>query len=893
MFIKEITLHGFKSFAEKIKIEFNPGITVIVGPNGTGKSNIVDSIAWVLGEQSPKSLRGISMEDIIYLGSPTKSPFNIATVRLILNNEDNTLPIDFQEISIQRQMSKDGSSLYLLNDVPCRLIDLKALIANAGLGKKFKSIINQGELDTVLTSHPAEKRHLIEDACGVTKYEIRKKKAFRKLKKTDVNIFRLKDIVSEVNRQLRPLKIQAEAAKRYSQLERKIRERELSLISTKLLDIRKRQEEFRRKEQKFKVEIEELKNYLKQLETEKNKIVKKEKGISSKLQEDFNNLYKIEKNVVSINGWISLIGEKRKNLKSIIKNLLGFDISLYKNREIVKIEIDKLRKKIADLKNSIETEEERLKEINISLENIKEEISQKNIIYDKHKNRLQILLSDLSNEKTTELPSLSKTLNLLKGDINEVISKIGEMRSIFIEIPSSLNEKKDIYSNIHLKREDIKEIFDSSESKLLNIKSDLQNSYINSKKYESILKNLENHYMRIRSSQNQIDNLLNDERSNLNKLKDIEISLSVLNEKKHNLEVKLKELIKRENILDSDFTYRKKLLGNLKNIKKKEDHLENIFYRMGEVSKYIVKMLNNLNKEEKGEIKKHEIRKKEINEEINNNFEKLEKFKEEYQIFSLNNVQLKANLNSNLNDLRRLGYNTIDKAIKDIPEILSVESMEKKEEEVENLKRELYKIGPTNPVALEDYQKLDDRKKFLNEQIRDLKNAKKDLLKLISQLENQMRNLFLESFEKVDMNFREILKTLFPNGDAHLELIKSGDDEEVGVDIKVNIGGIKNRAISLLSGGEKALVSIAFIFALFKLMPSPFYILDEVDVALDEINLQRFINLIEKFRKHYQLIIITHQRRTMEMADVLYGVTMNKDSISKIVSEKIERYENS
>jgi chromosome segregation protein len=227
-----------------------------------------------------------------------------------------------------------------------------------------------------------------------------------------------------------------------------------------------------------------------------------------------------------------------------------------------------------------------------------------------------------------------------------------------------------------------------------------------------------------------------------------------------------------------------------------------------------------------------------------------------------------------------------------MPKILSIESIEKKEKEVENLKRELDEIGPTNPIALEDYQKLDDRKNFLNEQIEDLKNAKKDLLKLISQLEHQMRNLFLESFEKVDINFREIFKSLFPNGDAHLELIKSDDDDDEGVDIKVNIGGIKNRAISLLSGGEKALVSIAFIFALFKIMPSPFYILDEVDAALDEINLQRFINLIEKFKKHYQLIIITHQRRTMEMADILYGVTMNKDGISKIVSEKIKEYEN-
>jgi chromosome segregation protein len=891
MFIKEITLHGFKSFAEKTKIEFNPGITVIVGPNGTGKSNIVDSIAWVFGEQSPKSLRGISMEDVIYLGSPTKSAFNLATVRLIINNEDNTLPIDFQEISIQRQMSRDEGSLFLLNDIPCRLIDLKALIANAGLGKKFKSIINQGELDTILTSNPIEKRHLIEDACGITKYEIRKKKAFRKLKKTDVNIYRLKDIVSEVNRQLRPLKIQAETSKRYSQLEKKIRYIELSLIVTKLMNIGEREEEYREKEQKFKVEIEELKNYIKKLETELNKIVKEQKDISSKLQECFNNLYKIEKSVVSIKGWMSLIGEKRKNLKSIIKNLLEFDISLQKNKEIVKIKMSKLRKKIAELKNSIKNGEERLKEINIFLENIEEEIARKNITHDKHKNRLQPLLLGLYNEKTKKLPPLSKTLNLLKSDINKVISKISEIRSIFIEALSSLNEKKDSYSNIYLKREDIKEIFNLCESKLLNIKSGLQNSYITSKKYESILKNLENQYMRIRSSQNQINNLLNDEKINLNKLKDIEISLTVLKQKKHNLEVKLKRLIKRENILNSDFTYRKKLLSNLKNIKKKEDHLYDIFYRMGEVSNYLVKMLNNLIKERNEEIKKYEIRKKEINEEINNNFEKLEKFKEEYHIFSLNNAQLKANLNSNLNNFKRFGYNTIDEAIKEMPKILSIESIEKKEKEVENLKRELHEIGPTNPIALEDYQKLDDRKNFLNEQIEDLKNAKKDLLKLISQLEHQMRNLFLESFEKVDINFREIFKSLFPNGDAHLELIKSDDDNE-GVDIKVNIGGIKNRAISLLSGGEKALVSIAFIFALFKIMPSPFYILDEVDAALDEINLQRFINLIEKFKKHYQLIIITHQRRTMEMADILYGVTMNKDGISKIVSEKIKEYEN-
>jgi len=884
MFIKEVTLYGFKSFAEKTKIVFNPGITAIVGPNGAGKSNIVDSISWVLGEQSPKSLRGVSMEDVIYLGSFVRSPLNITTVRLVLNNEDNTLPLDFQEVSIQRQASKDENNLYLLNDVPCRLIDIKSLIASAGLGKQFKSIINQGELDNVLTSHPKEKKHLIEDACGVTKYEIRKKKAFRKLKKTDVNIFRLKDIVSEVNRQLKPLKKQAEVAQRFSELEKQLREKELSLTVTVLLDLKNTEEGIIEKEEIIKAEIDNLKTDLNQLESTKNEIAEKIRDLSDKLQNDFDNLYIIEKNTVTIKGWKSLVSEKSKYLKSMIKGWQDLSIALSRGKVTDELDINVLKSKLEDIEDKIKSKKEKQREKNAHLYEIREKIAQKNIIYDKQEDGLQSLLLKLSTKTSDSLPLLSRNLNLLKENIDEMILKIREYKSIFSEPIDVLNKNKDAISNISFKNKKIEEIINYSESKLINIKSELKNNQEISKKYESILSLLEKGFSDIKEIPQQINKLINGEKDILSELKSIEVSISVLEERKSNLEVKLNSLRKKDIIIKSDKAYRKKALEEAKNVRKKANYLEDIFIRMENISRHIAKILKEINRGDRSELENHEIKREEISKMVRYKKEKIEKLREEYQILNLNKAQLKVNIQSKTNELRRLGYESIDKAVKKSTKILDIEKIQK---EINNFKAGLYEIGPINPIALEDYQKLNDRRKFLNEQIKDLTNAKRDLLKLLSEVDKQMENLFLESFEKVDIYFRELFKTLFPKGDAHLELIKIENKEETGVDIKVNVGGIKNRAISLLSGGEKALVSIAFIFALFKLMPSPFYILDEVDAALDEVNLKRFINLVEKFKKEHQLIIITHQRRTMEMADVLYGVSMNPDGTSKIVSERI------
>lgn len=884
MFIKDITLHGFKSFAEKTRISFNPGVTIIVGPNGSGKSNIVDSIAWVLGEQSPKSLRSISMEDVIFLGGSTQPHFNVATVRLVLNNEDNTLPIDFQEVSIQRQTSKDENNLYLLNDVPCRLIDIKDLIASAGLGKQFKSIINQGELDNVITSHSKERKHLIKDACGVTKYEIRKKKAFRRLKKTDVNIFRLKDILSEVNRQLKPLKRQAEDAKRFSELENQIKEKEISLIVTALLNLKNNEKEINEKKEKIKTEIEYLKTDLGQLTSFENEIAEKVKNFSSKVQNDFDNLYELEKNAVTIKGWKSLVSEKNKHFKSIIRSWQDLESVLIKSREIDESDINALKVKLESLRKKIKKNRENLKEKNAILKKIRKEISKKDIIFYKQKDKLQSLLLKLSIKNTTDLSLISESFNLLKNDVNKIILKMNKIKSILSKTQILPDHKGVIIHDFSSKKEIFKDILNFTESKLLNIKSGLQNSYEIFKKYESILKSLENLFLIIKNYPLQIKNLTKNEKNLLNELKTIEISLSVLNERKNNLEVKLDSIIEKGNYLTYGDKYRKESLKEAKNIRKRTDYLENIFKKMQKIAMNIGGMIRKLNEKDRNELENFKIEQKKISEKINYKREKIEELKEGYQILNLNNAQLNVNIQSKIDELRKLGYHSIDKAIKNIPKVSNIE---KTENDIKYLKSELYEIGPINPIALEDYQKLDDRREFLSDQIKDLRNARKDLQQLISQTEDQMKNLFLESFEKVDMHFRALFKTLFPKGDAYLELINIGNEGEFGVDIKVNIGGIKNRAISLLSGGEKALISIAFIFALFNLMPSPFYILDEVDVTLDDINLQRFINLVEKYRKKHQLIIITHQRRTMEIADVLYGVSMNPDGISKVVSERI------
>ena len=229
MYLKTLTLRGFKSFADKTSLVFDPGLTVVVGPNGSGKSNISDAILWVLGEQSAKMLRGQAMEDVIFSGSSARQPVSVAEVTLVLDNADGTLPVDYSEVAVTRRMYRSGESEYLINGAACRLMDITEILHDSGLGREMHSIISQGNLDSILSSRPEERRELIEEAAGISKHQRRKARSERKLKRMDENLTRAKDIAREIGRQLRPLERQVGKAREAREVSERLRELSLSL----------------------------------------------------------------------------------------------------------------------------------------------------------------------------------------------------------------------------------------------------------------------------------------------------------------------------------------------------------------------------------------------------------------------------------------------------------------------------------------------------------------------------------------------------------------------------------------------------------------------------------------------------------------------------------------
>lgn len=978
MYLKQIRISGFKSFADKINIELERGITGVVGPNGSGKSNIVDAVRWVLGEQSVKSLRGDgAMSDVIFSGSKSRNSSSSASVTLVFDNSDHSLKVDYTEVSIKRTIFRSGENEYYINNEKVRLKDIIELLMDSGSGKESFSIISQGDIANILSSKPEDRRVIFESAAGVLKYKKRKEEAVKKLDKTHDNIDRVNDIINELETQVIPLKEQSEKATKYLDAKKELEDVEISLIVTDLDNLNTEYTDSKNKIELLNKEILELSTSNNTFDASLSKKKLELSNINSELYKKQDELVSITKEVEKLNGEKNLISERKKYEAEDVKlhnNMLSLkeDELKYSNElEALESEISvlnseleenkKLETKYSNELNNLEIDrakayseynlktktitnnEYRINVLEGSIDNNdKYSYAVKNILNNPKLRGICDALGNVINTSDKYMSAIDTALgysvsfvitetekdaenaiNYLKNNnlgrvtffpLNIIEPKnidlntynVLKSESGFIDIASNLVEYKDKYKNIILNQlgniivvEDMKTANMISkkinhryrivtlDGEIIHVGGSLTGG-VNKKNTSIILDKME-----LDKLLKENDRLNQDLRILDNNIKNIKEENEKISIKKDGINRKIIYNTELLNIKNNELNkINEKLSDIVSNINSvsgimndtlsnEEESIINKYYESVKNKDSIVSeinRLNNLSKELQDEISV-------LEHEFKTSGSEYYKKQNELKDLEVKVGKIDVKLDTLLNTLNEEYNITYDKAKRDYVLIMPINDARKK---VSELKKIISDLGMVNLGAIEEYERVKTRYEFLNEQKNDLFKAENTLLEIIKEMDTVMSSEFIDTFKLIEIEFKNVFKELFSGGTAELRLTNPDNILETGVDIVALPPGKKLTSISLLSGGEKALTAISLLFAILRVKPVPFCILDEVEAPLDEANVDIFGKYVKKVEDKTQFIIITHKKKTMEYAKVLYGITMQESGVSKLVSVRLE-----
>lgn len=1178
MYLKRLEIIGFKSFADKIKLEFLPGVTAIVGPNGSGKSNISDALRWVLGEQSIKNLRGAKMDDVIFAGTAQRKPLGLAEVTIVLDNSDRSLPVDFSEIAVTRKLFRSGESDYLINKSSVRLRDILELFYDTGLGKEAYSVIGQGKIDSILSVRPEERRNIFEEAAGIIKYKTRKQVAERKLEETDHNLLRIQDILNELGAQLGPLETQSKLAQSYLHFKEELSRLEINhfggLIQghqIKLEELDKGKKEIEQQYQDFEgqesiIESELEKNRLQSLNYDSQ---------ITELSEDFyriqNQIDKCTEQIGFLQNKIGDIGQQEQEYRNNKNANLSRKESIFKEQSQIDQEIQAIKEKLGhdelalgQIEKDLAAQNQELLQFEAQEQSLKDSVIEtlneiaglKNKINTNTLQKEFILkqIGDYEKKISTiglQLQELEQALTAKKAQLTAILSQIEQQHNLQLEITAQMKKKESDLTSCENKNRELKEKIRGLESKH-SLLDEMERSYqgyfqgvkallaeaVDQPFYSSI-QGIVADLIKVRpgmelaietalgsSLQNVViedDRRAQEAIAYLKRYSKGRATFLPLNtidatdtkmQQYHNLlqqygcqsaismlefEPKyrqaliymlhltvvapdLKTAVQISSKLDRSFrivtpegdlvnpggsitggSIDKRRLGLLSRRREIEDlkqekneaeiNLAKGLQNAKDLKTQYIQLTHDLEDAKKNE-QEGKIRKASVDREVQiaesgiaranqeaavltNERDELqgqtERFDSEYQELSVSiegkekelrqieerltgfteemrqSKQSKDGLIESISDLKsklsaayqeengkialkerlqrqlaeiddldndfelrqqqlqsevvkireqisaleariteeknRLGSqeSLVAQTKQEKEQILAViKELEAKERsfrrrnnefqnqlhqydlginqitlELENLlanlkedygsewmvqidpawtsppdvvamieqnKEELRKLGSVNLGAIEDYRQIKERFDFLTNQSQDLTHAKESLMKVIAEIESTIVKRFNETFQEVKIQFKKIYAELFEGGVADLFLLDPENPLDSGIEIVAQPPGKKLQSLSLLSGGERAMTAIALLFSILAVKPSPFCVLDEIDAALDEVNVSRFAHLLEMFSKQLQFIVVTHRRGTMEAASTLYGVTMEELGVTKLIS---------
>lgn len=1169
MYLKSLTLKGFKSFADRAHMSFEPGLTVIVGPNGSGKSNISDSILWVLGEQSAKQLRGQAMEDVIFSGSSARKPVGVAEVTLVLDNSDHMLPVDFDEVAITRRMYRSGESEYLINSSPCRLMDIQDILHDSGLGKDTHSIISQGKLDAILQSRPEERRALIEEAAGISKHKRRKERALKKIKSMDEHLTRARDINKEIARQLRPLERQVDRARKYKELSSRANELTQMLAVDELRSLQSQWNdlESRSKEGAAELELAQYRLGEKERELEKLQVMLEEKGLFvGDLGEQRRHMQDV---VGRINSDMRLLEEKGHNMVSRLSDMRGqISSSEHQRRRVVEeledaraqleevtgahmqaqddvdaagpaaaqlherrvaldnqisqltreqrdvqrvadnaaLELAKVKDSLSNAEvednmyaSRLEQIDEQLEEVTASLESRRDRAEELEGALDQARqaqvdareatevaraalkdlrnresearNKLSEVRSELASQKKLDArmadssPLVSRLMGalgddvsgrlgdvleapreleglveqLLAGDIDALLfddaatleragraaldqkkasgeallvargvsggatkgaagsrlvdslsvrsgygpvveallgcyyvvddlaaalaapvvdgvtyvtpdgarvscgglvrvgldageasgalerkRRIRELEGLEPDLAAVFEHVSDQVVDANAAVEEARAAEGDAAGEIARLEGERRSLLSEIGRLEQSANNAEVERVRISKRREQaaeavraarprvdeltrsrdearaqasdlglqiaeanddLDRVRRDDSEAAGKLADAKVRLAQTSERLRSLKGRVPDLEHRLEGIDRRIRGTRQASRSLELLRLRVDPMHERYSALLErASDWAARLRDQASLEEADSASlKKTI--EDAKAEVSRAKERVDAATATQNEFKIARGKLEVQVEAAIKAITADGTTVLEEALM-LPAPTDRDAAER---ELNRLVRQINNLGPVNQVAMEEYEQLKRRADYIEEQLADLESARKALTKITVAIDRKMRKAFLVTFEKVDANFREIFAMLFPGGQAHLEMTDPEHPAETGIEVVAQPRGKRITKMMLMSGGEKSLTALALLFAVYRTRTVPFYVLDEVEAALDDANLSKLIGALDVLRSDTQLLVISHQRRTMEDADVLYGVSMQADGVSRVVSQKLDR----
>ncbi len=1159
MYLKRLTMKGFKSFADPTTLEFEPGVTVVVGPNGSGKSNVVDAVTWVLGAQGPRSMRSAKMEDVIFAGTSSRPALGRSEVSLTIDNADGKLPVDMAEVTISRTLFRSGDSEYAINGAPCRLLDIQELLSDSGVGRQQHMIIGQGQLANVLDARPEERRSIIEEAAGVLKHRRRKERAERRLAATQENLERLGDLVREVRRQMRPLERQAAAARQYGTLAEERHALRLHLAGQDYAKYQARRDEIATLLRTSGTTEQELRQTLAELDAQATAtaanlthdqaedlaksvadvqgLTERARGLDAVLEQRAQRVKqsleaaadedvvasletdsaKVRSEITAVDEAVEALSPERSSLRDAegaleraeseyeatwgggededaleaLKRASERAELLERAASVREEQLSKVIERIGRIDQAIASSQAQRSEAEGALveateraTSLSETLDAAQTIEGETASALQAAeenaakAEEKSARASARAEALGRALDELSGrssqaalkELKGVVGSLVELMvvepgweraveaaagaavaAVVVDSRSSAREAlerlrreganglvlaaggrsqsiadlpagaESVRSHVSLAagatselsgvldqlfgravrvgnvesaidlalerpelvvvtetgdrfsasgwritagtgvvtaqavaeatalaakaseeaelaqraRVDARQAHDAAVESLAQIRRELDHLsadalVIEARVATAVAAIERSTAERAEAAQGQLElaEALETERESLRevaeRLPELEQAASVAEERarwaaeaaatleahrnqvrsmRQELEVRTAELVERRRTLAQRLEeVERRLAGHVEARNQAEARRLRLeanltaIVRLAQITKRCGAELENLLRTRRTAYEAEVQSMRASNERL----EQLRRDRagaetalnahqgrsRELEIESAEvAIRLEATLELIRKDLEVDPLAAIEAPLPELPEGMSAE------ERALSLEAQLDALGPINPLALEELSALEERSGDLEAQVNDVREARRELQEVVRTLDEEIMNTFASAAADVNEHFSALVALLFPGGQGRMVLTDPDDLLNTGVEIEVRPLGKNVRRVSLLSGGERSMAALAFLFAVFRSRPSPFYLMDEVEAALDDVNLHRFLGLLQEFRDEAQLIVVSHQKRTMETGDALYGVTMAPGGSSQAVSQKVPKAE--
>ena len=1150
MYLKNLTLKGFKSFAETTSIDLEPGVTVVVGPNGSGKSNVVDAVAWVLGAQAPSSVRSARMDDVIFAGTKDKAALGRAEVSLTIDNHSGMLPVEFNEVKITRTLFRNGDSEYSINGVPCRLLDITELLSHGGVGHHQHVIVSQGQIEAVLNARPEDRRAIIEEAAGVLKYRKRKDRAERRLSASDTDLTRVKDLMREVRRQLRPLEKQAEAARRHGDLLDELTALRIHLAGRELADLRIKLNTVGELRSTRTGRLQTAKAELDRLADE---VSADERRLTEHGGDDLGDaLVRLESMRERARGVAAVIAERRRGVdrergaftdRGVIANLEAEAARSRDDLSGVESELDELvpdserleaaqarlmadrdafgeqwgdgvpvpsgraaevRGELGALRIATERGGGEIQRLQARLDEVAEagaglesgvasQLADIGVLRDEEKPLVAALevagraraaaVEELAADVATQVeadaehhrwvaradalmlaldeararagaerladvdgvigtllelvaiddgweaafesavgealgavvvrdpaaaraaldllsagdspgavlavgasprpeadaaadrirdhvrgtaPGVDELLDVLVGHVgvidgswraaadaviahptqtvvtkagdrfgpdgwrigavgsgatgaalDEAIERVAATEAAAAAAGATVMAARERLIGRETSAEELSDLVDGVDTELTaaadalqRVEADRRDTATEAEalqaRFDELVSRVGREQARVVELESTLPGLEADEAGSLEKGRrlasaraeiearaaavntlhtDIEVRAAGLEERRTFLTSRLAEIDAR---LERDSEQRESAGQQRESLDWRADVLEKLAVVVTTRTAAVGARLE--------AVRDRRRRQSEVAQEIVRRLDgfrakrsEADKFLENLRVQSaraeVEEAELRTKLQVVVERIRTDHGLAPDVAVSaPCPPLDQGVAPQRRTEQLES---ELEILGPVNPLALEEYRSLQERHGFLQGQLDDIRSTRRDLSKVITSIDEEIVSVFAAAFADVAVNFEQLFETLFPGGEGSIHLTTPDDLLNTGIEISARPEGKNVRKLSLLSGGERTLTALAFLFAVFRSRPSPFYVMDEVEAALDDVNLHRFLSLVDEFRADAQLVLVSHQKRTMEAADYLCGVSMKPGGSSKVVSERV------